>query len=384
MERTGASSGLMIVTAGVGTGHHAVTRALTDALRSGRPSVRPKLVEALAMTPRAFRLLYAGGFAAAMSRAPRAYGFAYRLSNRPHTPQRSWGERLRLWGEARMLRRFGRLIAERRPELVVNTHFLTAPYIARLRQKGRFAGRQVVVVTDIEAHRYWYSERVERYFVPTEYTAGIVRRWGIPPERITISGIPVHPRWTRPLDRGRVLSDWRLPADRSIVVLSGGAAFTCGPVLRIARDILRTCDAHLVPLAGRNKQLLARFAKLPEAPRRVSPVGFTNRMNELVEAASLMVTKAGGIITSECLAKGTPMVLLNPVPGHEAGNAEHLAQCGAAVIGRTAKQTAGHVSRLLSNPQELEQMTDAARRLHRPGAETVAEELRQMLGACQR
>jgi processive 1,2-diacylglycerol beta-glucosyltransferase len=379
MKPNAQSPGLMIVTAGVGTGHHAVTRALTDALRSGRQPVRPKLVEALAMAPRVFRLLYAGGFAASMSRAPRLYGLGYRLSNRPHTPRRSALERLRLWAEARVLRPFGRLLGDRRPALVVNTHFLTAPYVGRLRQQGRFAGRHVVIVTDIEAHRYWYAEQVERYFVPTEYTAGIVRQWGIPPDRITVSGIPVHPRWTRPLDRRRVLADWRLPTDRPVVLLSGGAAFTCGPVLQIARDILQSCEAHLVPLAGRNKQLLARFANLPDARRRVTPVGFTNRMHELVEAASLMVTKPGGIITSECLAKGTPMVLAKPVPGHEAGNAAYLAERGAAVIGGTAKQTVEHVVRLLSDRDELERMSAAARRLHRPGAQIVADELREML-----
>lgn len=370
---------LMIATAGVGTGHHAVTRALADSLRSAEPPVRPQLVEALALTPRAFALAYAGGFALSMSRAPRLYGFGYRVSNRPHRPGRSMCERLRLFWERRMLRRFGELMDRERPELIVNTHFLTTPYVTHMLRKGRFAGRQVVVVTDIEAHRYWYAEGVDHYFVPTEYTAGIVHRWGIPSQRITVSGIPVHPRWTRPVDTDRVLADWRLPADKPIVLLSGGAAFTCGPVLRIARDILENCDVHLVPLAGRNKKLLSSFSKLARSHGRVTPVGFTHRLHELIDVASLMVTKPGGIITSELLAKATPAVLLRPVPGHEAGNAEYLESQGAAVIGRTPEQTVGHVRRLLGGPSELQRMSAAAAALYRPGARTITEGLLRLL-----
>ncbi|MGC9454750.1 MAG: MGDG synthase family glycosyltransferase [Phycisphaerae bacterium] len=369
----------MIVTAGVGTGHHAVTRALTDSLRTNNPLIRPRLVEALAFTPRLFTLAYAGGFALSMSRAPWLYGFAYRLSNRPHRPGRSVSERLRLLGERLMLRRFGNMLEHDPPKLIVNTHFLTTPYIAHLRCKGRFTGRQVVVVTDIEAHRYWYSQEVDHYFVPTEYTADIIRRWGIPSQRITVSGIPVHPRWTRSVDRDRVLDEWKLPSDRPIVLLSGGAAFTCGPVVRIARDILESTDAHLVPLAGRNKKLLARFAGLAHSHGRVTPVGFTNRLHELIEVSALMVTKPGGIMTSELLAKSKPAVLLKPVPGHEAGNAEYIRSRGAAVIGRTAGETVAHVQRLLNNPAELERMATAAGELYRPGAQTIATELLQML-----
>ncbi len=380
MEKNHRRSGLLVVTVGVGTGHHAVTRAVADALRLGRPCVRPKLAEALDYTPRIFARCYAGSFVMSMSRAPRIYGLGYRISNRPHRPGRSSGERIRLWAESRILRRFGRLLEEGTPEIVVNTHFLTAPYVNRLQRQGRFSGRHVVVVTDIEAHRYWYAEGVDRYFVPSDYTADILMRWGIPSARITVSGIPVHRRWTRPLEMPKILARWRLPSDRPIVLLSGGAAFTCGPVVRIAGEILRNTDAHLVPLAGRNKRLLARFAALPSAAGRITPVGFTNRLYELVEAASLVVTKPGGVITAEMLAKGTPMVLLNPVPGHEAGNAEYLASRGAAVIGRTTNQTVEQVSRLLNHPEELEAMAEAARSLHKPGARIVADELRSMLG----
>ena len=153
-----------------------------------------------------------------------------------------------------------------------------------------------------------------------------LRRWGVHERHITVSGIPIHPKWARPLDRRKILRDWRLPADRKIVLLAGGTEFTCGPVVRIARHIAEVCpQAYVVVLAGRSKKLLAELAASPLAPGRLVGVGFTDRVHELVEACSLMVTKPGGVTTAECLAKGTPMVLMNPVAGQEGGNAEYLA-----------------------------------------------------------
>ncbi len=92
-----------------------------------------------------------------------------------------------------------------------------------------------------------------------------------------------------------------------------------------------------------------------------------------------MVTKAGGIITAECLSKGTPMVLLKPVPGHEAGNAAYFAREGAAVVARGTKDVEQTVSRLLADPQALKQLSDNARRLYKPGTQTVTAAVSEAL-----
>jgi len=278
-----------------------------------------------------------------------------------------------------------RLIAfvrELRPNLIVNTHFLAPQVIGHMIRSGQADTRQFVVVTDNEVHRWWYCQNVARYFAPAPFSAEALRRFGIPDGSITVSGMAVHPKWTAPLDRRKVLADWSLPADRPIVLLSGGTEFVCGPVVRIARGILSTCPlVQLVVLAGRNKKLLARLGRLRGAGGRLTPLGFTDRLHELSEVAHLMVTKAGGMTTAECLARGTPMILLHPVPGQERGNAEYFAREGAAVIVRRARDVAEEVRRLLESPRELERMADNCRRLHRPATETIVEAIRRAVSS---
>ena len=151
--------------------------------------------------------------------------------------------------------------------------------------------------------------------------------------------------------------------------------------MRIAREIVaRRSEAFVAVLAGRNKEHLVQIAQTPEAGRDIVGIPFTDRVHELVAACTLMATKAGGLSTAECLAKGTPMVLLRPVPGQEAGNAEYFARRGAAVIAHNDNQVAGIVARLLADRDALARMAAAARELYRPGAQTIADAVREMLG----
>ncbi|MDY6913238.1 MAG: glycosyltransferase [Planctomycetota bacterium] len=371
---------VLIATASVGAGHNQVAKAIVESLATETRAMDLQTVDVVALMPWLFRAYYAGGFALMMSRFPRIYGLGYRLSDHPQGHGRGLMERRRLWAERLAMRRFAATVLRYQPDLVVQTHFFGPPLIGRMIRRRQIAASQMVVVTDVEVHRFWYSENVERWFVPSDYSAEAFRRWGIAEDRITVSGIPVQSKWSRPLDREKILTDWRLPADREIVLLSGGAEFTCGPIAKIAREILRTSSrAAVVVLAGRNKKLLGKLARFPESGERLFAVGFTDRVHELVEICSVMVTKPGGISTAECLARGKPTVLLRPVPGHEAGNAAWLARQGAAVVATSHKAVAGEVCRLLDDRAALASLSRNARDCYRPGAETVVNEIRKAL-----
>ena len=239
---------------------------------------------------------------------------------------------------------------------------------------GQLSARQMVVVTDHVIHRFWYAEHVDHWFLSSELGLETLQRWLIDPQGITVSGMPVHPKWTQPLDRERIYAEWYLPRHRKIVLLTGGTEFVCGPVVKVARGVLEACgDACVVLLAGRNKKLLAELSSLGREPDRLIAVAFTDRVHELVEVCSLMITKAGGSTTAECLAKGTPMVLLKSVPGQEAGNAAYLQREGAAVTTRKTSEVVAQTRRLLNDPAALAQLAQNARRLYRPATQTIVD-----------
>jgi len=376
---------ILIASASVGAGHNQAANAIAESLRLSMPHARVDVVDTLTFAPWCFRAYYAGGYEFLVTKLPRLYGWGFRMNDRPQGPRRGIREYVRLFSERLYLRRFARHVRQTAPDLIINTHFLAPPVIAKLIRRGLYARPQVTVVTDVLVHRFWLSENVEHWFVAADSTAERLRAWNIEPSRITVSGIPIHPKWTKPLDRQKILAEWNLPPDRPVVLLSGGAEFTCGPIVQIARDIVqKSPEAFVAVLAGRNKAMLGRLARIPQAGRDIVGIPFTDRVHELVAACSLMATKAGGLSTAECLARGTPMVLLKPVPGQESGNAEHFARHGAAVIAREDSDVAGLVAGLLADRDKLAGMSHAAEKLYRPGAQTIIDAVGQMLARQQR
>jgi len=291
-------------------------------------------------------------------------------------------ERRRLWHERRAMKRFRKhMLQAPAPDLVVHTHFLAPPILSHMAENGLFGAPQFVAVTDHDPHRFWHARRIKHWFLPSDTGLDKLVRWGIDRDTITVSGMPIHPKWLQEPDRDKVLSDWRLPRDKKVVVLSGGTDFTCGPVVKIARRILELCpEISLVVLGGRNKKLLARLGKLGAKMDRLFPVSFTDRIHELVWVSSLMVTKAGGITTAECIAAGTPMILPNPVPGQEADNAKYFQSKGAAVVTRSYRAVPGEVRKLLDDPEALDNMRASAGKLLLPGTAAVVEAIRKELG----
>lgn len=367
---------VLVATASVGAGHNAAARAIVAALKARAPDIDVQYLDVLTLTPWLFRAYYAGGYGMTVTWFSFFYGIGYWITNRPHKPTRGLLERRRLLNERWEMRRLAKFLRDYQPDLIVNTHFLAPPLVGRMIAHSQLDTKQMVVLTDNDAHRYWYAENVDRWFVPADFCVESLSRWGIDPQKITVSGIPIHPRWTEPLDREKILADWNLPTDKKIVLISAGTDFTCFPVAKIARQIADLCpNACAVVLAGHNKKLLARLAKIHRKQNRVIGISFTDRLHELVEVCSLMVTKAGGITTAECLSKATPMILLKAVPGQEAANEAYYQQTGAAVRLRRVKDVAPQVRQLLDDEQTLKSMSQNAKNLHKPATRTIVEEI---------
>jgi len=302
------------------------------------------------------------------------------LTNRPQRAGLNRIESAYVWAARTVLHRLRAYLARRRPRVIVNTHFLAPSMVDWMCRHGQLDCKQVVVVTDNVTHRSWHCLGVDHWFVPNPGGIGDLQRWGIPESAVTCSGIPVHPKWLDPVDPAAVLAQWRLPAGRKIVLLSAGADFTCGPVVKIARGIVESHpEACVVVLAGRSKALAAAVASQGYSEDRLRPVSFTDKLHELATVASVMVTKPGGITTAECLAKGLPMVLIKPVPGQEAGNARYLSEAGAALTARGAKDTVACVGGLLGDESLRSGMAGRCRQAYRPGAQTIAAAVIQRL-----
>lgn len=373
---------ILVLSASVGAGHVRAAQAVELALRQLEPRAEVVNLDVLELTNATFRRLYGQAYLDLVNKAPHVLGYFYDLLDRPPSPQRK-SDRLRLLVERLNLGRFIRYLREHDCELVVNTHFLPAEIIAALRRKGEYGVPQFTVTTDFETHRFWVNQPCELYFTATPEGAAYLAHWGVPADDIAVTGIPVHPLFSQPKSREECRVRHNLGTERPVVLqLAGG--FGVGPVEALLEAIL-ACPLALevVVVAGRNAALEQRLrARQPPERHRLHVLGFTQQMDELMAVADVVVSKPGGLTSSEVLARGAALAIVNPIPGQESRNTDYLLEHGAAVKINNPPALTLKLTALLREPQRLAALQTNARRLGRPRA--AFEVARQALAWPQR
>jgi len=219
----------------------------------------------------------------------------------------------------------------------------------------------------------WLCHHYEQYFVPLDETRVHMENLGIPPHKITVSGIPIDPVFAEAKDKSLMRKKHGLHPDLTTILVSAGG-FGVGSIDHVITSLLKLRHrSQVVAIAGRNEELRQRLVKLssglPSNSRvRLKVVGYTTEMDEYMSAADLMLGKPGGLTTSEALAKGLVLVIINPIPGQEERNSDHLLEEGVAIRCNNLPALAHKIDQLLDDPQRLKVMQKNVRRLARPRA----------------
>lgn len=360
---------VLVLSASVGAGHLRAAEAVEEALKEARPDAHVKNIDVLQMTNAVFRRIYGKFYLDLVSKAPHVLGYFYDILDRPSRSGRNHSDHLRLALEKLNLKSFLKFLKDEPWDLIINTHFLPAEIIASLRTKKLTEIPQVTATTDFETHRLWVNQPCDRYFTATQEGAIYLSHWGVPVEDTHATGIPVHPVFSKAKDRDECLHKHGLSDDVPIVVqLAGG--FGVGPIENLFKALLEVeTPLQLVTIAGRNEKLRKELAAVKVPTRhKVKVLGFTREIDELMNVADLVVSKPGGLTTSECLARGAVMVIVNPIPGQESRNSDYLLENGAAIKVNNVATLAYKVSQLLGDSRRLKQLQANVRKIARPRA----------------
>ena len=367
---------ILILSASVGGGHLRAAEAMELALRQAAPDAAIRNIDVLTLANRAFRRIYGKGYLDFAVRAPHFLGYVYDLLDRPKDKEGEFEpDRLRVALEKLNMQPFLRLLKSETWDIVVNTHFLPAEIIASLRSSGRISVPQVTVTTDFMTHRLWVQEPCEHYFAATAEGAVYLSSWGVHRERISVTGIPIHPVFCRRKRHSECLKAQGLRGDRPIVLLLSGG-FGVGPIEQLFQATLTVAaPIDVVVVCGRNEELAQKLAqRQPPKRHRVTILGYTTDIDELMAVADVVISKPGGLTSAEVLARGSVLAIVNPIPGQESRNSDYLLENGAAVKIGPVATLAYKIDTLLNDRQRLARLKTNARRLGRPRAAFAAAE----------
>jgi len=367
---------VLILSASVGAGHVSAANAIEKELINQNAAEEIKNIDVLEYTNPLFRRLYGKAYIEMVNKMPEVLGWMYESLDKP------WeNERRRIALDRLNAQPFIKLIKKEKPDIAICTHFMPAELISWSRAKGKIDTKQAIVVTDFDAHAMWLMHNYEHYFVALDETKVHLEKVGIRPETISVTGIPIDPVFAENKDKYEMRAKHGLEKNKLTIIVSAGG-FGVGNIelLLEALSELQT-PSQIVAICGRNEKLKAKIDKLSVEKLNNKcvtflPIGYTKQMDELMSASDLIVGKPGGLTTSEALAKGLIFVIVNPIPGQEERNSDHLLEKGCAIKCNTLPTLAYKIDKLIEDNERFELLKRNIERLAAPeSAETLVRKL---------
>jgi processive 1,2-diacylglycerol beta-glucosyltransferase len=360
------SKRILLLSVSAGAGHVRAAEALRACAESYE-DVSTLHLDVMDYVPESFRKVYADFYIKLINAHPNLWGVLYRHTDALNPTGLT--QKMRRTTERLSTRALLRAIKEFGPDAIVCTHFLPAELLMHEIRRERLHVPVWVQVTDFDLHRMWVISHMTGYFAGNEEIAARMQANGIPAEHTHVTGIPIMPAFSQPLKRETCAAEYGLdPARQTFMLMGGGAGV--GALESITGTLLAMDgDFQLIVLCGRNAKLLAALQELAKKhPSRLFPQGYTNQVERLMACADAIVTKPGGLTTSECLAMGLPMIVNAPVPGQEEHNADYLMEQGAALKAIDSIGLAYRIRYLRDHPEKLADMSHRAKALGRPHA----------------
>jgi len=347
-----------------GTGHIRAGEALTKVFEQHLNVGEVLHSDALRFTNKLFRDFYSKLYTRLIQDAPDFLGWWYKQCDEPWKTDgmRLILDRMNTGPLVKFIRQFN-------PHITVCTHFMPAGIISHLIAKNLLDAHLSIVVTDLDFHAIWLSRMFHRYFVAIDETKAHLEVLGLPKERITVSGIPIDPEFAVPIDRVATRLHYGLHPERMTLLLSAGA-LGVGPVEFVVERLKNLqVDTQTIVVCGRSAETRERVLKVVgNEPDKFKVIDYTDQMPDLMKISDLFIGKPGGLTSAEALVCSLPMVIVNPIPGQEERNSDHLLEDGVAVKCNEMTTVPYKIDTLLRNPARLEQMRQRAFALGRPNA----------------
>ncbi len=240
------------------------------------------------------------------------------------------------------------------PDVIICTH-PTATNLVSI-QKDELTKKPILwtVVTDYMMHLFWVNKD-SKYFVPTEeIKKQLIQEHNFSTQNVVISGIPIDNIFYQTEEINLLKAKHSLNENKTILVLSGGVGLVRTD--KIVKEIIKSKDKfNLIAIAGKNVKLEEKLKEI-KPPKNIiyQPLGWTNKIHEYMKMANIIITKPGGMTTTECLTLKKPIIIIHPIPGQEEGNTKFLLKNNLAVVCKKNAQ----INKLISSQLEKKPTID--------------------------
>lgn len=252
------------------------------------------------------------------------------------------------------------------PDIIIGTHSYAGVVMSILRDKGYADCPLIGIVTDFTVHPFWESTELDYYVIPDSLLTYQMNKKGIPKEKLLPFGIPIRQAFASKLDKAEARRRLGIGDKRTLLVMMGSMGYGNIYDSLLEMDAF-DADFQMMVVCGSNEKLFS-FINDQAWQKAVYGYGFVNNVDLMMDASDVIVTKPGGLTTSEAFAKGLPMIAMNPIPGQEDKNLAFLVNNGAAIAVNSEYTISEALYQLLNEEWRVELMRESVRHIGKPDA----------------
>ena len=356
---------VIIFYASYGGGHLNAAKSIQECITNNYKDINVELIDCMKYVNITIEKITTAAYREMAKKAPWAWGRIYADSQKgplAHISSRS---------NKIMAIKLLKLLREKNPDLIISTHPFGSQMCSYLKRKQKITSKIATIMTDFAPHDQWLvgSEYTDYYFVAHNKMKQYLISKNIDENKIFDTGIPVSNRFLLNYNKNDILSELNFTPNKKTVLFFGGGEFGLGKTktVEIFECFVKLFpDIQIIAVAGKNEKMKTAFSKIVEQEKRndsIRVLEFTNKVPEFMSVSDLVVTKPGGLTTSESLASKLPMVIINPIPGQEEENAQFLEENGIAIWIKKYDNPYEKLQNLFSDPKLLPTMKENTEKL---------------------
>ena len=385
---------VLIMSASTGGGHNRAARAIKEELTNKSIdgiTIDCEIIDSLKIVNGTMDKLISRGYEKSAKYPPKAWGGVYKLTESNLISRNEFKDNPLT---SLISRKLKKLIEVKKPDLIIGTHPFPMIALSTLKKHSQLSKNNelstftesfhkyyqnldipplITVLTDYTTHSAYIQNEIDYYIAGHEYVKELLIEDGIEAEKIKPYGIPVEKSFLTNRSRETVLSELNLDPNKFTVLLMGGS-FGAGSIKDTLSELISIDrDFQIIVITGRNKSLKEKLEKNlmsheQSIDKNICVLGFTDKMNDLLSAVDILVSKPGGLTTTESLLKEVPMIVPYFIPGQEEENLDFLSNCGASL--RTSKKyTLSIILKvLIDNPDRIEMTKENIRSIKKLNA----------------
>ena len=317
---------ILIFYASFGGGHLSAAKSIEKYLQKNYNDITVELIDCMKYVNKTIEKISTSAYKEMAKKAPWAWGKIYEGSQKG--PLAHISSKANSFMAIKLLK----LLREKNPDIVISTHPFGSQMCSYLKRKGKVNFKIATIMTDFKSHDQWLvgADYTDFFFVSNTDMQKELMKKNIEENKIIVTGIPVREEFLIQHNKEQILADLDFTTDKKTILFFGGGEFGLGKdmTLNVFECLLSKCpETQIIAISGRNEVMKNKFESLVEQYLRNQDVRifeFTDKVAEYMSIANLVVTKPGGLTSSESLVSHLPMVLINPIPGQEEENAEFL------------------------------------------------------------